>query len=526
MTTIGEALVHDLETRGVRVVFGIPGVHTVELYRGLAASDIRHVTARHEQGAGFMADGYARVSGRPGVAFVITGPGLTNCLTPMAQARADSVPILVISGVNARATLGKGLGHLHELSDQRALTALVALTSTRIEAEAELLPALDQAFELFAHARGGPVHIEIPTDVMGSDFTVDIQRADAPAVPDPDLTAMEAAATTLAAAGKVVILAGGGARHANESLTALAERLDAPVIQTTNARGLMHRHPLCVPASPCLEAVRDLIREADVVLALGTEFGPTEYDMYQVGGVPEFKGLVRIDVSAEQLDRHPASHKLCGKVEQILPLLLDALGDATANASGAERAEAARIAARAEIGEAMRLQLDLLDTIRDAVPNAILVGDSTQPVYAGNLYYDHDRPGGWFNSATGFGALGFAIPASIGAALADPSARVICITGDGGAQFTLPELMTAVDEKLPILFIIWNNRAYGEIASAMADAGVTVIGCDPTPPDFGKIAEACSMPFRHCAMNPQALLDALKNSDHLTGPAMIEIVMD
>ncbi|PWW01432.1 acetolactate synthase-1/2/3 large subunit [Hoeflea marina] len=526
MTTIGEALVHALEAREVEVVFGIPGVHTVELYRGLAGSAIRHVTARHEQGAGFMADGYARVSGKPGVAFVITGPGLTNCLTPMAQARADSVPMLVISGVNARATLGRQLGHLHELPDQRGMTALVARSSTRIEAEAGLMPALDHAFELFAHARGGPVHIEIPTDVMKLDHGAGARAPVPGQAPIPETEAIAAAARSLASAGKVVILAGGGAKHSDATLTALAERLDAPVIQTANARGLMHRHPLCVPASPCLEAVRDLIRDADVVLALGTEFGPTEYDMYQAGGVPEFRGLVRVDVSADQLARHPASHALRGKVEAVLPLLLDALGNRVASAAGAQRAESARAAARAEIGGAMRAQVDLLDTIRTAVPDAILVGDSTQPVYAGNLYYDHDRPGGWFNAATGYGALGYAIPAAIGAALADPGARVICITGDGGAQFTLPELMTAVDEKLPILFIIWNNHAYGEIASAMAEAGVTVIGCDPTPPDFGHIAAACAMPFQRCAMTPTALAEALKHAEVLTGPAMIEIVMD
>lgn len=144
--TIGEALVDGLKARDVSCVFGIPGVHTVELYRGLAASGLRHVTPRHEQGAGFMADGYARVSGKPGVAFVITGPGLTNTLTPMAQARADSVPMLVVSGVNAQPSLGKGLGCLHELPDQQALAQTVALSSHHV-AEAEALdPALNMVF--------------------------------------------------------------------------------------------------------------------------------------------------------------------------------------------------------------------------------------------------------------------------------------------------------------------------------------------------------------------------------------------
>ena len=166
MTTLGEVLITLLEAHGVDTVFGIPGVHTVELYRGLAGSKIRHITPRHEQGAAFMADGYARASGKPGVAFVITGPGLTNAVTAMAQARADSVPMLVISGVNATPTLGKGLGYLHELPDQRGMMEKVALASTRIT-EAHALPdALAKAFALFTGARPGPVHIEIPIDVM------------------------------------------------------------------------------------------------------------------------------------------------------------------------------------------------------------------------------------------------------------------------------------------------------------------------------------------------------------------------
>jgi acetolactate synthase-1/2/3 large subunit len=164
--TVGEALVTMLEQAGVDTVFGIPGVHTIELYRGLAASSIRHVTPRHEQGAGFMADGYARVTGRPGVCFVITGPGLTNTLTAMAQARADSIPMLVISGVNATPTLGKGRGHLHELPDQAALARSVALWSHTLTDPARLGEVLQKAFSIMTSGRPGPVHIEIPTDVM------------------------------------------------------------------------------------------------------------------------------------------------------------------------------------------------------------------------------------------------------------------------------------------------------------------------------------------------------------------------
>jgi len=521
MTTIGEALVAQLEERGVEVVFGIPGVHTVELYRGLAGSKIRHITARHEQGAGFMADGYARVSGKLGVAFLITGPGLANAFTPMAQARADSSPMLVISGVNARATLGRGLGCLHELPEQQKMTAMVALASTQLGADTDLTPALDQAYDLFENHRGGPVHIEVPTDVMKLPYEVAGKAAVVTlAKAEVDLTE---AAAVLSAAKSPVIIAGGGARWAESDLRAIAKRLDAPVVETVNGRGLLHGDPLCVPASPSLKSVNKLIEAADVVLALGTEFGPTDYGMYGTSCPPKMAKLIRVDLSAEQLARHPVDHSICGHVEDVLPDLLRALGDGVAQNNGAAKAGTVRGEAWEEIGEDYRVQVGLLGTIQDALPNAILIGDSTQVIYAGNLYYDHDRVGGWFNAATGFGALGFSIPACIGAALADPKAQVVCLVGDGGAQFTMPEIMVAVDEKLPILFVVWNNHGYQEIETSMAAAGVTVVGCDPTPPAFEYIAKACGIPFQCCEMTSESLANVLRVPRPQDGPMMIEI---
>ena len=520
MTTVGEALVAELKARGVDLVFGIPGVHTVELYRGLAGSGIRHVTPRHEQGAGFMADGYARVSGRPGVAFVITGPGVTNTLTPMGQARADSVPMLVVSGVNARPTLGRGFGHLHELPDQRAMTALVALSSDRIEQPEDLSAAIGRAYAGFATDRPGPRHIEVPTDVMAL-------PAVAAAAPAPFVTPRagdsEIARATglLAKARTPLILAGGGAKFDGRLLQDLAERLDAPVVQTVNARGLMHGHALTVPASPSLEPIRQMIRDADVVLAVGTEFGPTDYEAYG-GKMPRPACLIRIDISDEQLSRRPSDVALQGHAGTVLPGLLAALPERQ-EGTGAVRADAGRKTAWAALDPAMQGQIRMLEAVRDTCPDAIFVGDSTQAVYSGNLYYDHDRPAGWFNAATGFGALGYAIPASIGAALACPGIPVICLAGDGGAQFSLPEIMTAVDEKLPVTFLIWNNRAYHEIAVSMERVGVGVTGCHPTPPDFAAVAASCGIPHERVPVDPKALSQALKRHDRTRGPALIEI---
>ena len=519
MTSVGEALIAGLQARGVDVVFGIPGVHTVELYRGLAGSGIRHVTARHEQGAAFMADGYARVSGKPGVALLITGPGLTNALTAMAQAKADSVPMLVITGVNRRDSLGKGLGLLHELPDQAAMVA--ALCPTRqVRSPADLGPALDWAFATLATGRPGPVHLEIPTDVMPLPCPALAALSELPNRPAPDAGLIAAAIAGLNTAQRVVILAGGGARGAQASLQLLAERLDAPVVQTVNGRGVMtFGHALSVPASPSLEPVRDLMRGADMILAVGTELGPTDYDMYVRGGVPDLSGMIRIDVCPVQLARHPAAMAMCADAGTAISALMQGVN--TRKGNGASRASTTRVAARAALDPYMPSQLAMVEAIRDAVPGAIIVGDSTQPVYAANLYYDHDLAGGWFNAATGYGALGYGPGAAVGAAMAASGVPVVCLIGDGGLQFSPGELRTAVDEALPISFVVWNNAGFREIAEAMAGVGAEVIGCTPSPLKMEPFAAACDLPFVSVANDPAALRAAL--SVPSVGPRLIEV---
>lgn len=523
--TVGEALITLLEAHGVDTVFGIPGVHTIELYRGLAGSKIRHITPRHEQGAAFMADGYARVSGKPGVALLITGPGLTNALTAMAQARADSVPMLVISGVNATHSLGKGLGYLHELPDQRGLIEKVALFSHRVTEASKLPPVLSRAFDLFASGRGGPVHIEIPTDLMGmpAEGLAGVATSAMPPAPLPD--AIAEAAALVRAAERPLLIAGGGAKRAPKELRRLAELLDAPVVLTANARGLMHRHPLGVPASPSLAAVRTLMAESDLVVAVGTEFGPTDYDMYADGGFVVPPQLIRIDIDTQQLARRPASLAVQADSGTALEALAVGLGDRLERDAGAARAAACREAARAELAVlagTFPAQLEAIEAIRDALPGAIIVGDSTQPIYAANLYYDHDRPGGWFNAATGYGALGYGPPAAIGAALAAPDAPVVCVTGDGGLQFVLAELGSARDAGAAVIFVVWNNRGYREIEVSMRDAGVQPIGVSPAPPDFMLIAEAYGLPAERLG-SVAGLPEALRRARATRQPYLIEI---
>jgi len=535
MSSIGETLVVELEKRGVTLVFGIPGVHTIELYRGLTDSNIQHVTPRHEQGAGFMADGYARVSGKPGVAFVITGPGLTNTLTAMGQARADSVPMLVISGANETSSLGKGLGHLHELPDQTALAKTVAMVSMRVNASDDLLPALDKTFSALTTGRPGPVHIEVPLDVAGEAFTSPITGDRGTPKTSVEASKITQAAQILSKATAPIIVIGGGARYSGKEIQALAEALDAPVVQTVNARGVMHKHELTVPASPSLESVKELIEQSDAVLALGTEIGQTDFDMFATGSYAEMKQLIRVDCCAEQLKRYSAEIAIHGDATQVAAALSVELTKSSSlpipkhnnhnkqDKQGTQRASKAKDAAWEEIGEAMRNVCDFVSLIRDASPDAIIVGDSAQPLYGANLYYDHDRPGGWFNAATGFGALGYGIPAAIGASLAAPNARVMCITGDGGAQFSLPEIMTAVDEKLPIVFIVWNNHGYQEIATSMQAVDIKVLGCDPTPPDFEALAAAFGIPYFKCSSDSKEVTQSLGLACDATGPTLVDV---
>jgi acetolactate synthase-1/2/3 large subunit len=196
------------------------------------------------------------------------------------------------------------------------------------------------------------------------------------------------------------------------------------------------------------------------------------------------------------------------------------------NASGGTgRAAAVRQKARAGLDAGMQAQLAVIETVRDTLPGAIIVGDSTQPVYAGNLYYDHDRPGGWFNAATGYGALGYALPAAIGAALADPAATVVCLAGDGGFQFTLPEIGVAAELGLPVILLVWNNEGYREIETSMRSAGVEPVGVSPAPPDFQKIAVAYGIAAERLP-SLEALPGALRRARASGKPCLIEIGRD
>lgn len=328
MMSCGEALVKLLEAYNVDTVFGIPGVHTLELYRGLPGRNIRHVLTRHEQGAGFMADGYARVTGKPGVAFVITGPGLTNISTAIGQAYSDSIPMLVVSSVNETRTLGKGWGRLHETKNQRAITEpLTAFSATAYNPE-DVPDLIARAFSVFNSERPRPVHLEIPMDVLASpvafDWSDDVRWADVR--PAPEQKRVAEAIEALEAAKRPLIIAGGGAINAASAITKLAENLSAAVFTTVAGKGLLDpQHPLNAGANLCMPEGWDYIGRADVVLAIGTELADT--DMWR-DTLPIKGDIIRVDIDPRKLnDLYPATISILADALETSQLLLQGMVD-------------------------------------------------------------------------------------------------------------------------------------------------------------------------------------------------------
>jgi acetolactate synthase-1/2/3 large subunit len=419
---------------------------------------------------------------------------MTNIMTALAQAYADSIPLLVISSVNRTEQLGMGEGRLHELPSQRNLAAGVTAFSHTLMRPDELPAVLARAFAVFRGKRPRPVHIEIPIDVITANADHVEQKLGAiPGRPAPDPEAIARAVELLAGAERPMVLLGGGTADAGAAAVRLVEALDAPTACTFNAKGVLPRHhPLSVGSNAGLPPVRELLLDADVVLAIGTELGETDYDVYFDGNLRIPGRLIRIDIDAEQLNRNfLADVAVQSDAELAILALTDALRTCTVPASrarGAQRAAATRASLEAQWPKAWSSHRRTLDTLQAALPEAIVVGDSTQLVYSGNHLYEASAPRSWFNSATGYGTLGYGLPAAIGAKLAAPERTVVALIGDGGIQFTLGELASAVEAQTPIVILLWNNHGYGEIKRYMQMRGLPLIGVDIYTPDFLALA--------------------------------------
>lgn len=485
----GTQLMYLLRAYGVDTVFGMPGVHTLEAYRGIEGAGIRHIGVRHEQGAGFMADGYARVSGRPGVCLLISGPGVTNAATPIGQAYSDSQPMLVISSVAATNDLGMGRGRLHEIRDQARVTEPLTAFSAIAQTPDQVHELVARAFTLFESERPRPCHISIPLDVLKTPDPTRPRRRVAARRALPDPQAVAEAAKLLKAAKRPLIIAGGGCIGAAAELVRLAEAVGAAVLPTIAAKGVIpDNHELALEVTLDRAATQAFVKTADLVLAIGTELAEPDVwleDRLEIGGQ-----MIRVDIDPLTVTRdYDPAVAIQADARETLVAILVALGNARSNGfRGTGEIAAVRKAERDNLTALERKHVTVLDALRRAVPeDGMVFTDMTQLAYTGYGFYPCFAPKTWF-FPVGYGTLGFALPAAIGGQLAAPKRRTVVLVGDGGFLFTMQELATAVENKLPIAIVLWNNDSLAQIRDGMKARGIPTIGVNQLNPDYLTVA--------------------------------------
>lgn len=483
----GAAVVKTLAAHGVDTIFGIPGTHNLELYRHFPATGIRVITPRHEQGAGYAAEAYARVTGRPGVVVATSGPGLTNTMTAASTAYAESQPMLILSSGMPTGTEGQELGQLHEAKNISAAMDQLIRWSRRVRDADEAAQAVTDAFESFAGRRPRPVHVEIPVDVLEQQWSGQPQMAVKVAPPQADRDAVRRAAEVLATADRPMIIAGGGAVDAQAELTALAEALGAPVATTVNGKGVVDEtHPLSVGASIRLRAVQKAAAGSDALLVIGTELGDSDLWEGQIRGTT----VIRCDIDAAQLNKNcKADHELLGDAATTVAALRAALP--AGRRATAERAATLRAACREEAAKDAGPYAEINAAVRAALPvDGVLTGDSSQVTYFGSVHFFDMPAPRRFCYSPGFATLGYGLPAGIGAAIGLPGAPVAVLLGDGALMFSVQELITLVEQRLSLPVIVVDNGGYQEIRDQEAARGIPPIGVELRTPDLAALAVA------------------------------------
>ena len=493
----GEALVKSLVREGVEVVFGIPGV---QLYGIIAAlrdePGIRMVTTRHEQAATYMADGYARASGKPGVALVVPGTGLYNAAAGLATAYARSSPVLLIAGQVPRGLIGKNLGPPHEISDQPDVVRPVTKWWRRALRPREIPEAVFEAFRQLRTGRPRPVLIEVPPEAGVEREEVEL-RNPAPVsriVPSPEQ--LRDVARVIAQSRLPLIYAGGGVARsdAEQALVKLAEATNIPVITSSGGKGAMpDDHPLSYGScfSPRgerqeMNQLYEVMEAADVVIGIGTRFS-----LGNPAG--EASTLVNINIDDAELTRVqsntiPLHGDARATIESLLPYLIEAgVGE---RPSPVEAVSAARrLIAYYDI-RLKEPQYPILETIQHSIPeDAFIVWDVTQFGYYARTHYQVKHPKTYIDSGYSFN-LGYSFPTALGAKVAKPDRPVICMVGDGGFMFNAVELSTAVKYGINVTTVVFRNDAYGNVANDLNEVFDGAYETDLHNPDFVKFAES------------------------------------
>lgn len=524
----GQAVVAALKREGVECLFAVPGVQIMDIFDALYGDpDIRLFTVRHEQGAIYMADGYARIKGKPGVGLVVPGPGVQNAMAALGTAYACSSPVLLLAGQVETKDLGQDRGALHEVNDQLDMIRPITKWSKRVMRVEEIPGAIREAMRQMQTGRPRPTEVEIMWDTLWTEAEVEVDSPlpDPPAEPEGE--AVRRAVELLIAARKPIIWAGGGAIAANASpeILALAEGLQIPVATTPEGKGVFpENHPLSLGAwYYSFGPVRFALPEADLILAIGTRM---TIQMRPFAALHPPQKLIHIDADPEVIGKnYPADAAIVGDAKAALKSLLQAVQGK--RRSPEERWPKAKLDSfRKKHREWLRKrapgQLEIIETLRSHLPDdAILVSGVTNIGYWCHLAYSAQRPRTYFTSSY-FATLGYAFPTALGAKIAAPDRPVVAVVGDGGFMYALPELATAVRYGINLVTLVFNDGAFGSTKSEQqVRYDERVVGTELNNPDFVRLAEAFGA--LGIKTNPENIGEALKRALEAKKPVVIEV---
>jgi len=500
-------------------MFVLPGIQLDNTFDALydETDNIKLFHTRHEQATSYMADGYARTTGRPGVCLVVPGPGVLNAMAGLSTSYACNAPVLCISGQIQSNLIGVGRGVLHEIPDQIVAMRSVTKWGARIE-EPEQTPGLVQeAFNQMLTGRKRPVYLEMAPDIMGKKGNVELSgpKQTEAGAGDPDQ--IEAAAKALGQAKKPVIFVGGGIFDATEELQELAEMLQAPVVMSGNGKGaLTSRHYL----AQNMLVGRELWKDADVAFAVGTRF----VQPVTMWGLDDELTIIHMDVDDEEIGRnHAPNIGIVADAKQGLAALIERVGQYNSSRASREEELTALKQAKEDVIYEIQPQASFADAIRAELPDdGILVNESTQVGYWSTLGFPVYNPRTFLTSGYQ-GTLGYGFATALGAQAGNMDKRVISVNGDGGFMYNVQELSTAVMHKIPLTTIVFNDNAFGNVKRIQQEQyNGRTISSDLLNPDFVKLAESFGM-LGIRTETADGLRDAIKQSFDNDGPTLIEV---
>ncbi|KGI65751.1 acetolactate synthase catalytic subunit [Enterobacter sp. UCD-UG_FMILLET] len=528
--TGAQLIVHLLERQGITTVAGIPGGTVLPLYDALSQStQIRHVLARHEQGAGFIAQGMARTQGKPAVCMACSGPGATNLVTAIADARLDSIPLICITGQVPSSMIGTDA---FQEVDTYGISIPITKHNYLVRDISELPQVISDAFRIAQSGRPGPVWIDIPKDVQTAEIEIDVLPEPGERAPAPEFSAesVRDAAAMINAAKRPVLYLGGGAINAADEIREFAEKTNLPTTMTLMALGMLPKaHPLSLGMLGMhgARSTNYILQEADLLIVMGARF-----DDRAIGKTEQFcpnAKIIHVDIDRAELGKIKQPHvAIQGDVAEVLAQLIP-------QTDAAERADWRQLVAdlQREFPGAIPTEGDplshygLINAVAACVDDsAIITTDVGQHQMWTAQAYPLNRPRQWLTSG-GLGTMGFGLPAAVGAALANPDRKVICFSGDGSLMMNIQEMATTAENQLDVKIILMNNEALGLVHQQQSLFYKQGVFAATYPGMINFMQIAAGFGLHTCDLNAEEDAHAaLQAAISRPGPALIHVRID